>query len=359
MTGDQQAADRLRALLERARWAPSGDNAQPWRFRMHAPDGIEILAADTAEEVLYDYHGGASLLAVGALLETLRLAARASGQDARVETVQRAGHELCVRTRISPTDDPEDPLHAAIERRTTHRRALSPKPISESDRRTLSEALPKGYELIWRLGWGQRGRIARLLWRNAGIRLTTPEAFPVHRDAIEWGARESRDRIPAAAVGMDPLGLALMRWAMRSWRRVDVLNRYFGGTWLPRLQLDLIPALFCGGHFLLLAPSSPVTIDDHLAAGGAVQRLWLQAAAMGIQFQPAYTPIVFHRYVHSGERFTRAERPWRRAQRLAAFLEDEFGTETLPRAVFMGRMGYGQPPQARSIRWPLAELLVD
>ncbi|TQE98773.1 MAG: molybdopterin biosynthesis protein MoeY [Spiribacter salinus] len=347
------------ALLERARWAPSGDNAQPWRFRILSSHRLTIDVHDTSHEVLYDYRGQATLLAAGALLETLRLAAMASGWNVDTESVHRVGGLLRVTLRAKPWEGEPDSLHAVIESRSTHRRPLSPRRFSVSDREVLEDALPCGYRLLWHETPLERWRMARMLWRNAGIRLTTPEAFTVHRDAIEWGVRESADRIPAAALGMDRLGLALMRSAMKSWRRVDLLNRYFGGTWLPRLQLDLLPALFCGGHFLLLSPQPAACAEDHIAAGEALQRLWLRAAALGVQFQPNYTPIVFHRYVRSGERFTGAHRPWSQARQLADLLDDEFGESVMRHAVFMGRMGYGRPPRARSIRKPLAELLLE
>lgn len=354
------SAPDLRALLERARWAPSGDNVQPWRFRLLPPDRIAIQVHDTSEEVLYDYHGQATLLAAGALLETLRLAALASGWAAEVEGRETSsGRALTVTVRFSATGREPDPLHTVIETRTTHRRPLSPRQLRQADREALQAALPEGCTLIWRRRPAERWPMARLLWRNAHIRLTTPEAFPVHRDAIEWGVQESDDRIPAAAVGLDPMGLALMRWAMGSWQRVDRLNRYLGGTLLPRLQLDLLPALLCGGHFVLVAPAPPASVEDHLAAGAAVQRIWLQAARLGIQFQPTYTPIVFHRYVRASEPFTGAERPWREAQRLADRLDEELGEEVMARAVFMGRMGYGRPPRARSVRRSVEKLLLD
>ena len=71
--------DVLLKILDRARWAPSGDNTQPWRFQIIADDYVIIHGHDTRDEILYDFDGHASHMAHGALLETLRIAASAEG----------------------------------------------------------------------------------------------------------------------------------------------------------------------------------------------------------------------------------------------------------------------------------------
>ena len=101
--------------------------------------------------------------------------------------------------------------------------------------------------------------MAKLLVFKRRIRLTIPEAYRVHRDIVEWDAQFSEDRIPDQALGLDPLTLKLMRWAMQRWERV-VLNKYLAGTLLPRLQLDVLPALQCAAHFALVAERAPT---DH------------------------------------------------------------------------------------------------
>ena len=42
-----------------------------------------------------------------------------------------------------------------------------------------------------------------------------------------------------------------------------------------RIQLDLIPGLFCAAHFAILAPKPPEALDDYIEGGRAMQRLWL------------------------------------------------------------------------------------
>jgi sulfur-carrier protein adenylyltransferase/sulfurtransferase len=165
-------------------------------------------------------------------------------------------------------------------------------------------------------GWKglERTEVAGCCSHSAKIRLTIPEAYEVHRSIIEWNARYSETKIPDQAVGLDPVGLALMRWAMKSWPRTRLLSVYLGGTLLPRLQLDLLPGLGCAAHVMMLAPRPAAGVDDHVRAGAAVQRLWLTATKLGLQHQPEMTPLIFSGYHRSSVPFTQraggARRCW-------------------------------------------------
>lgn len=66
-------------ILDLARWAPSGDNTQPWRFEIRSERHLVIHGFDTRDQVVYDLQGCASQLALGGLLETLEIAAQGRG----------------------------------------------------------------------------------------------------------------------------------------------------------------------------------------------------------------------------------------------------------------------------------------
>lgn len=346
-------------MLDLARWAPSGDNTQPWRFEIKSADHVVIHGRDTRDHCVYDLQGHASQIAIGALMETLAVAA--SAQHLRAAFDRRTDApptHPTIDVRLSPTDDDPDPLHAFIKQRVTQRRPMRRTPLDQAQRASLEGAVPRGFSLRL-LDGRDRWRMATLLYRSAWVRLTTQEAFHTHREVIDWYSRYSCDRIPDAAVGLDPLTLRIMRWAMRSWKRVVFLNRFAAGTVLPRLQLDLLPGWRCGAHFLIVADRSPRCVDDYLAAGRALQRFWLTATKLGLLCQPEMTPLIFHEYVRDGIAFTQSPRAQRRARDVSRRLGALIGQDVLDRAVFLGRIGRGRVPDARSIRKPVDYLLVD
>ena len=351
----------IEQILDLARWAPSGDNTQPWRFEILSQRQLVVHGFDTRDHVVYDLQGHASQMSLGALLESIRIAASGHGLRTHVER----------RTELPDTaptfdihfeDDTElapSPLIPYLPLRTVQRRPMQTRPLGKRHKAELAEALGPDYDVVWLEGWDERFRAARLMFRNAGLRLTLPEAYRVHRDIIQWEARYSRDRIPDQAVGVDPLTARLMRWTLQSWKRVRFMNRYLAGTLMPRLQLDLIPGLACAGHFALVAKRRPQSMDDYIAAGRAMQRFWLAATQQGLFIQPEMTPLIFHEYVRDQVNFSAQAGMSEKAVRISRGLQDLLGDEEADKAVFMGRLGFGPAPVARSIRRPLADLLID
>ena len=237
------------------------------------------------------------------------------------------------------------------------RRALRLRRLSKLEKQRLERAVNPGFQLIWFEGWVSRVEMAWLNFTSAKIRLTVPEAYRVHRDVIEWGARLSADRIPDAALGASAPTLMLMRWAMVSWERISFLNRYLAGTLAPRVELDLVPGIACAAHCVLVAdvnPRAPMTTsppDERCSDSGLPRR------ALGLQFQPQYTPLIFARYARAGVRFTTNARAIEQAREIRAAVDRLFGPDVASRAMFMGRIGAGKPAEARSMRLPLDQLM--
>ena len=349
----------LTEILDLARWAPSGDNTQPWRFAIDGNDRVAVFGHDTRAHCVYDLDGHPSQISLGALLETITIAATRFGLG--VQIARRAG---------SPDERPvfdvafrevtglaASPLVAHIRDRTVQRRPLSLRRLSEPERQALARSVGPDFRVLWFESLPRRFEMAWLNFTSAKIRLTIPEAYRVHRDVIEWDAQSSEDRIPDAALGAGAPTLLLMRWAMASWERIDFLNRYFAGTLAPRIELDLVPGLACAAHCVFVANKVPRVLDDHVAAGRALQRFWLTATSLGLQFQPQYTPLVFARYAREGVRFSASEHATPRAEAIRVALDRLLGSDIAPRAVFMGRIGAGKPARARSLRLPLERLL--
>ena len=346
-------------ILDLARWAPSGDNTQPWRFEIIDEMHFLIHAHDTRDWCVYDLDGRASQIAVGALLETIAIAASGERLEAAFNIMD--GHpetNPVIRVSLSDSADSQpDRLLPFIKARVTQRRPLSTAPLSARQKNILQQSISEGYEIVWIEGWSQKWRMAKLLFKNAKIRLTIPEAYEVHKQIIQWDAQFSEDRIPDQAVGVDPVTMKLMRWAMKSWERVQMMNRYFAGTLMPRIQLDLVPALACAAHFIIIADKPLKNIEHYLEGGRALQRFWLTAASLGLQFQPEMTPLIFSRYHADSERFTENAKAIRSAADLASQFETFLGQKDIRNTVFMGRLGYGSLPASRSIRLTVGKLM--
>jgi molybdopterin/thiamine biosynthesis adenylyltransferase len=348
----------IEQILDLARWAPSGDNTQPWRFEIVSEYHVVVHGFDTRDHCVYDLDGHPSQISLGALLETMSIAASAHGLQMKVrrrlespETNPTFDVHFEPDAHIQP-----DTLIPYIRYRSVQRRPVSTQPLTSRQKMMLESCIGSDYRVLWLEGFTKRLRVGRLMFNNAKLRLIMPEAYQVHCNIIRWDSRYSEDRIPDQALGIDPFTARMMRWVMKSWRRVEFFNTFLAGTLAPRIQMDLIPGIGCAAHFVILASEPPESIDDYVSAGRAMQRFWLTATTLGLQLQPEMTPLIFTRYARQSIEFSLAKGMMDRAKTISKQTEDLIGKEELARAVVMGRIGMGPASTSRSVRLPLAQL---
>ncbi len=349
-------AEKIIAL---ARWAPSGDNTQVWRFKLLNPLEFEVMGFDTQKSVVYDFRGHPSQIAIGALLESITLASSCLGLNAKIDHHDEYKTDV-LRWKVTLSNDSQihiNPLAGYLLERAVQRRPMKLTKLSEEQKQQLISCVGHEFEIKFFENFSERFRIAKILSRNAEIRLTIPEAYSVHSTVIEWNAQFSIDRIPDQAIGADPLATRFMKFALQSWSRVKFLNRYCAGTLLPRLQLDFVPGIFCAAHFLIVAKKKPLNLKDHIAIGGALQRFWLTATKLGLQIQPEMTPLIFANYVEQGREFSSSQKAQKQATKVRRDMETLFGAQILSNTGFMGRIGFGPKIKSRSLRLPLSRII--
>ena len=351
--------DTLLKILDLARWAPSGDNTQPWRFEIVSDTHIAIHGHDTRDWCFYAFRGHASHIAHGALLETLRIAA--SGVGLAASWRLRDGTDdlapIYDVTLAPAAQVAADPLLPYIESRSVQRRPMKTRPLTAEQKLALERAVGDQFVLQFFEPLARRRQVARLLWDSAYLRLSCREAFEVHRRVIEWGARFSDDKIPAQAVGVDAVTEKLMRWVMHSWERVAFFNKYLAGTIAPRVQLDVLPALGCAAHVLMKPVRVPSGFLDYVHAGLAMQRLWLAASAAGLHLQPEMTPVIFRWYARNRAPISADPRINVASERLAQQFEAVCGDSPDAPYAFFCRVGVAPVPASRSLRLKLETLL--
>ena len=346
-------------ILEHARWAPSGDNMQTWRFEIKDDNHFIIHGYDTREHCVYDLQGHASQLAIGVLMESIAIAASSYAHKVTF-TLDPDAPENKPTISVALSKDSSlntDPLFSYLPIRSVQRRPFKTNPLTTEQKNALEQSVGNFYKVNWIEKLQKRIQVACLMFDNGKLRLILPEAFATHSTIIEWNAQYSKDKIPDMAVGLDPVALKLMKWAMGSWKRVKFLNTYLAGTLLPRIELDLVPGICCAAHFVLVAEQAPETMQDYLDAGRAIQRFWLTATQLGLQIQPEMTPLIFSGYIKQDLKFTQEQSVLEFAQKLAKRFRNILGETTTDHAVFIGRIGNGKATTARSLRLSVSELV--
>jgi hypothetical protein len=357
-----RAASDMEKILDLARWAPSGDNNQPWRFAVVDDDHVEVHL-HLPEGDVYDRDGEFTLLSGGFLLETMRLAASRFGRTFRWTQTRVSPH--LHRIDVAMPKDPsvsEDPRTDLIRVRSVDRRPYRTTPLTQGQKRALEAALGDMLQVRWLESIPERWRLIRLSAMGTDIRLRIPEAFEVHRRILDFGKHVSTTGIPGPATGLDRMTLRAMRWAFRDFRHVDRMNRWLG-TGAPQLEMDLLPGLACGAQFLVAwnrVPEDMARETALLTAGEHLQRMWLEATRLGLAMQPNLAPIAFARYGQTDAPFTQDASMRGRARELAGGVDALWAGQDAHTLTFAGRIGVPQSRRGgpRSVRRPLASLLV-
>jgi sulfur-carrier protein adenylyltransferase/sulfurtransferase len=353
-------ADPVDEILHAARWTPSGDNEQPWRFEKLGNGIIRVHITRHVTGNIYHFRDDQpNVWVAGMLMENLRIAA--STNRRRAEWYVESGPDpLVLHVQFVPDQAViPNPLYAALGERSVDRNRYRTRKLTEAERIELEAALGDGLRIDWWSTTAARWRFARLSARATDIRLRAPEALPVHREIVDWDVNLSPTKIPAGALGISRLTLRIMRWAIQDWSRIDRLNR-FTGTFATALEMDYLPILSSAAAFTVRIPADGAhSIDGMLDAGVHVQRFWLTAAKLGLAIQPAMALLVFADYGQKDLPFTVASALRMKAKRLADEFQRVFGIGTND-FVFMGRIGEPLPRMGacRSVRRPVSELMM-
>lgn len=354
--------DLIDEILHMARWAPSADNEQPWRFEKVADGRVLVhIPAHDARDVHQYRNGEPNLLATGMLLETLRIAASAHGR--RMEWRVDAGPDpLRLSVEFIPDQSVEpDPLEAAVGLRSVDRNRYRMRNLTAAELEALERALGEALKIDWYTSAAERWRIARLGAVATSIRLREQEVFRINQRIIDWGTNLSTSKIPAGALGLSRVTRVMLRWALASWRRMSLVNS-LGGTIGAAVELDIVPNLFSAAAFTLRCPTDNASerrTEDVLRAGIHVQRFWLTATLLGLALHPALAILVFAQYGQGDPSFGSTSSVRAKARRLARKFQEMFG-RGVDEYVFIGRIGepLRRTGVSRSVRLSVAELTV-
>ncbi|MEV6874612.1 nitroreductase [Amycolatopsis sp. NPDC051128] len=281
--------------------APSVHNSQPWQLRVRGTE-VDLTVGHGVELRRQDPFGRDRLLSCGAALTDLELAVRALGRDCHVE--YRDEEDVVATVTIGrprPASTRDFALYHAITRRRSHRRAFFHSRVPEGVRTAVAAAgEATGVHVVEP---GRLGKLAELLGFATRV-LRDDRGY--QRELELWTAHT------------------------HGWNAV--------GDGVPEDAPDeVVLAGRLAAENLLVVCTDTDTRPDHLAAGAALQRIWLTATAKALVGSVITQPLHL-----TGFR---------------ARLASELALPGVPQAIF--RYGYPAVPAAPSPRLPLGELVPD
>ena len=293
----------IETLVRHAALAPSGGNAQPWRF-VYANDTLRCFHDRKRSESFLDFEDRASHMAFGALAENLRLSAAGMRVALRIDAFPRADEPLLICEAVlggqAATPSAETwRLAAQLELRVTNRKLGARAPMPDDEAAALvTLAEDAGATLRVLRGKDELAELGDILGQGDKLRFLSPIMHREMMSEMRWTPEETertRDGLDVATLELSAVDAAAMK-LLRKWTIMDTLGKVGGGDGLAQPSRK---ALASASAFGLVTVPLPREGPDRRAirsayfrGGSAMQRVWLEANARGWAIQPM-TAIVY------------------------------------------------------------------
>jgi hypothetical protein len=325
---------------------------------------------EKADTSLYNWKNINSLLACGAAVENICVAAQGRGLQADVRLLPNGSGSPPLATIVLTRDEKSEPGGApgkrelALWQRHTNTLFFDQAPLSESALGSLEQSIAAFPDVRLHLVTAPDGkdRAYQAAACAEQVRFARRDLHEYLHRMIRWNEQEAqtdRTGYTLASMGACGIGETFFR-VTRRWGVMSAMNRI--GAYkdqAKRANLGLLRSAAVG-----LLSVKKGTEAALLAAGRAMEALWLNATELGLDLQPHTSIGCFHWAWHTGgrEQFTANEQQTlARAFELlqAAFPDvkladagDEFG-------IFLFRVGKGEPVHGYTLRRPVDQTLVD
>ncbi|MGO9457957.1 MAG: Rv1355c family protein [Acidimicrobiales bacterium] len=344
--------DPVGAVVHAATRAPSGGNAQPWRFEL-AGDVLSF-ELDRSKTSFMDVRWRGSYVALGAALFNARVAASAVGRLGPVELFPEGpGSDVVAQLALESGSDPAlSELYPAVLDRCANRQKGVPGPVDLSVTARLAEAArTEGGLLHLVTGHDRLQECAEILGDTERIRFLVSH---LHREMVG----ELRFAGEDVSTGIDVRSLELGeadQATLEVIRREDVmalLSSWDGGKVLGNNAR---------GAVLSSSALAVVTVGDaspsaYVRGGAAVERLWVEAQRSGLAVQPVSPVFVFAVQQADFDELGGESR----ADELRALSRRFRDVVDIPDTTEMAlvvRLSHAPPPSVRSLRLPVDDVL--
>jgi hypothetical protein len=279
-----KSATVLEWVFEAARWSPSADNTQPWRFKV-VGDVFEVWFSPSAHSFALEHP--ANLLSLGMLQENCEQMAIALGLSPEIVTAEPLSADLPVCTirlgkeHINRLVSIEPP---SLFLRHTNRLPYAKTALANDLHRNLSKCTEPSSNIKLLTESAQLSKWIPLIRLGSELRFQTREAHEWLDASLRMTEREASlgDGLDVSTFHLPPGGRALLGF-IRDWSRMACLNR-IGFYWLlAAIEASLVRE--APGLLILSGKSGKTPAID---AGRTLARCWIELNHLGIAVQPYF-----------------------------------------------------------------------
>jgi len=279
----------VRELVTAATLAPSGGNAQPWKF-IYKNDRLYIFHDLHASYSFLDFKSLGSYVSLGAAIENLQLKAAEHRIVCHVDdTPFDSSRPLVAAISFSRMDEAiSTPLSKAISIRLTNRNIAQRETLDQELYQQLQQSIDgyNGAALDIVDDWTQMQELGDILASTEKLVLIHPRGhFDAFKKELRWSDEENkkkRDGLDVATLGITRGEVAALRMANDAKAISFVRDVIQGGNAFKKMANKAVTASSALGVVSMPSYSEKA----FLLGGKAVERVWLEANMRNISFQP-------------------------------------------------------------------------
>lgn len=354
---------QIQTIVEAAVKAPSGGNAQAWKW--YYTSGNLFLLHDTSRSnSLLDFDNLASYISFGAAIENLILQAHAIGLETvlthfPVTSDLRVICQVTFTNKIHESNDSAyDYLVSEIDNRCTNR-TISERQVIKKEtlvelRKIASTINGADMEIID--SNEQLNKLAHVVSSVERLRMMHQRGHSDFVNEIRWTSEENdckRDGIDLDTVDITETEKAGFI-VSKNWEVVDMLKKWNKGNAYRKLTDKTI--LNSSAVCLITMPEiSPLA---YVNAGRSLQRVWLAANKMNISLQPQSPATFFFARLTQGNGIELDNDMQQELRILRREFEDVMKLASNKVDVFLFRLCIADQPKKRSLRRNIEDVFI-
>jgi len=357
------SSEELEKLLSLANMAPSGGNIQPWVWVFDRKGILHLFHDQERSHSMLDFKGTGSLIAFGAALENLRLAAAGEGIEIEViNHISEFGDELISSVRFvaklkNPIQVPYFELVDGIMVRCTNRKNTSRQLLESSKLQELSDfATSEGFAIKFTEDNSDLEGLAEIVGGMDRMRFFHEEGLKDFIKEVRWtekDALESLDGIDIATLELSGTEKAAMG-LLKDPRTVKFFRKFLMGFGLTKISKDTITK----SSAIMLLQGDKFSPKTYLEGGKVLQRIWIKANMLGISFQPVTALLfIFQKVLQEANHGFSIEEA-AEIQKLKSKFDRIFNNESSSTDLFLFRLNVAGDPSVRALRRNVKDTLI-
>lgn len=346
--------DPIEFIVDAARRAPSGGNAQPWRFEADQHE-IRFFVVPERSNSSMDVRLRGSYVGLGAALFNARVAAasiRKLGQVRLFPNGPKSDHVATLELG-NGLDAGIAQLHPSVPTRAANRRMGRPGQIDWATVNMLVRGVEReGARLRLITDRNLIDESAKLLAESDRLRFLIPNVHQEMLAELRWPGRDSLEEgMDVRTLEMDPSSLG----ALELLQRPDVMEHL--SDWRAGQNLGLrTQAMIASSSALAVITVPKADPTWYVRGGAAIERFWLSAELQGLAAQPV-SPLFLYATDEDDLIKLGGIRHLDEMYRLKRRFIEAWDLEDGETMAMVLRVFHAAPPSVHSIRRPLNHVL--